>query len=208
MSKEYFDRVASQWDTMREVFFSEAVREKAFAAAGIEPGKVAADIGAGTGFITEGLVKSGLTVIAVDQSEEMLKQMQKNLDYTTAVQYRRGEAEALPIEDGTCDYVFANMFLHHVPAPPAAVKEMVRILKPGGILVVTDLDEHHFEFLREEQFDRWMGFKREDVRRWLSEAGLRKVAVDCLDENCCAQSCKDESASVSIFVATGRKPPL
>ena len=52
-SKKYFDKVSSQWDDMRKSFFSESVREKAFSVAGIQAGKIAADIGAGTGFMTE-----------------------------------------------------------------------------------------------------------------------------------------------------------
>jgi hypothetical protein len=51
-----------------------------------------------------------------------------------------------------------------------------------------------------------MGFKREDVRRWFEEAGLKNVNVDCVGESCCAQSsCGDEQASISIFVASGEK---
>jgi ubiquinone/menaquinone biosynthesis C-methylase UbiE len=58
------------------------------------------------------------------------------------------------------------MYLHHVELPSEAIKEMVRILKPGGKLVVTDLDEHAFEFLKEEHHDKWMGFRRDDIERW------------------------------------------
>ncbi|WP_243450372.1 hypothetical protein [Desulfosporosinus sp. Sb-LF] len=47
-SKEYFDTVASVWDNLRKDFFSETVREKAYQVAGVELGKTAADIGAGT----------------------------------------------------------------------------------------------------------------------------------------------------------------
>jgi ubiquinone/menaquinone biosynthesis C-methylase UbiE len=98
------------------------------------------------------------------------------------------------------------MYLHHVASPPQAIKEMVRLLKPGGKLVITDLDAHNFEFLRTEQHDRWLGFRREDVRRWFTAAGLKNVVVDCVGENCCAQSsCGCQSASVSIFVASGEK---
>jgi ubiquinone/menaquinone biosynthesis C-methylase UbiE len=205
-SKKYFDDVASQWDKMRETFFSEAVREKAFAVANIQPDQLAADIGAGTGFITEGLIKKGLRVIAIDQSEEMIRETQKKFKDYAKIDYRQGEAEDLPVEDESVDYVFANMYLHHVESPPVAIKEMMRILKPGGKLVITDMDEHNFEFLKIEQYDRWMGFKREDVKRWFIEAGLKEVMVDCVGENCCAPSCGgDEHASVSIFVAFGAK---
>ena len=69
-SREYFDGIAKEWDTMQRNFFTEKVREKAFTLADVKKGKLAADIGAGTGFITEGLVKKGVRVIAVDHSKK------------------------------------------------------------------------------------------------------------------------------------------
>jgi ubiquinone/menaquinone biosynthesis C-methylase UbiE len=205
-NEDYFDQVARQWDEMRKSFFSEAVRDRALSIAGVEKGRIAADIGAGTGFITEGLVRKGLQVIAVDRSEAMLAEMKKKFELSDEIDYRIGDAEKLPIPDGAVDYVFANMYLHHVESPLKAIREMVRILKPGGKLVVTDLDEHAFEFLRDEHHDRWMGFRREDIERWFKEAGLRNVSVECAGEDCCAQSsCGDEYARISIFVASGEK---
>ena len=204
-SKKYFDEVAQQWDNMQQSFFSEDIREKAFSVAGVKKGKIAADIGAGSGFISEGLIGKGLKVIAVDQSEAMLAEMRKKFSGTEGIEYRLGEAEKLPIPDEAVDYVFANMYIHHVESPQEAIKEMVRILKPGGELVITDMDEHEFKFLKEEHHDRWMGFKREDVRRWFEEAGLKNVIVDCVGESCCAQSSCGEHASISIFVASGEK---
>jgi ubiquinone/menaquinone biosynthesis C-methylase UbiE len=205
-SKDYFDRVATEWDGMREVFFSEAVRQKAMSVAQVQAGRLAADIGAGSGFITEGLVLRGVKVIAVDQSEAMLGEMQKKFSDVDSIEYRLGQAESLPVPNEGVDYVFANMYLHHVGSPPDAIGEMVRILKPYGKLVITDLDEHSFEFLRTEQYDRWLGFKRVDVERWLMEAGLHSVAADCIGEDCCAKSeCGEGFAAVSIFVAHGQK---
>jgi ubiquinone/menaquinone biosynthesis C-methylase UbiE len=205
-SKDYFDQVAHQWDKMRETFFSEKVREKAFSIANLKAGKVAADIGAGSGFITEGLIRRGIQVIAVDPSEAMLAEMKRKFIRLQEVDYRLGEAERLPIGNETVDYVFANMALHHVESPPVAIKEMVRILKPGGMAVITDLDEHHFEFLKVEHHDRWLGFKRKEIEQWFRDAALRNVAVDCVGENCCAQSSSGcDDASISIFVASGQK---
>jgi ubiquinone/menaquinone biosynthesis C-methylase UbiE len=206
-SKEYFDRVASQWDQMRRSFFSDKVRKVAVAKANVQPGKVAADIGAGTGFITEELVQNGLKVIAVDQSEAMLEELGKKFSQFDKVEYRKGVFNNLPLQNETVDFVFANMYLHHVELPQVAIEEMVRILKPGGKVVITDMDEHEFEFLRKEQQDRWLGFKREDIERWLNEAGLVNVKVGCVEENCCADSSEGtEKASISLFVASGLKP--
>ena len=205
-SKQYFDDVANQWDTMRASFFQEAVREQAIEKADIQAGQLAADIGAGTGFVTAGLMAAGAKVIAVDQSSAMLETMKKNFSDTTGIDYRVGEAENLPIDSNSVDYVFANMYLHHVENPEMAIQEMSRILKKGGKLLITDMDEHNHEWLRTEQFDRWLGFKREDVQQWFEATGLINVSVDCTDQNCCTSSdtCGD-MADISIFLAYGEK---
>lgn len=205
-SRTYFDDVAPQWDRLRESFFSDAVRDKAISVASVRPEGVAADIGCGTGFITEGLVQRGLKVIAIDASQAMLSEMKRKFAGLNLIDYRQGDAGSLPIQDETVDCAFANMYLHHIEVPPVAIKEMARILKPGGVLVITDLDEHHFEFLKREHNDQWMGFLREDIRRWLEDAGLQEVSTDCVGENCCASSsCGSERAEISIFIASGRK---
>ena len=204
-SKEFFNQVASQWDQMRTQFYSDRVRDKAMDVAGVVRGRKAADIGAGSGFITEGLLRRGLQVVAVDQSPEMLAEMKRKLG-AAPVDYRQGVAERLPLADAEVDYALANMYLHHVETPAAAIREMARVLKPGGRLVITDADEHNFEFLRTEHHDRWLGFKREDIRRWFEEAGLKQVQVGSLEETCCVDSqCGSEKASIGIFVASGVK---
>lgn len=178
MSKEYFNEIAANWDIIRESLFSAAIRDQAMAMAGVAAGKIAADIGAGTGFITEGLLARNISVIAVDQSEAMLAEMKAKFA-GQPVTYALGDAHTIGIADQTVDYVFANMFLHHVEKPSDVIEEMVRILKPGGKLVIADMDEHKSEFLRIEQHDRWLGFRREDIACWFKETGLMNVKIDC-----------------------------
>lgn len=201
--KAYFETVAPQWEQMRREFFSDDLRETALMAAEVKPGGVAADIGAGSGFISRGLAEKGVRVIAVDRSLAMLEQLESAIP---TAELRVGEAGHLPLEDGEVDYVFANMFLHHVADPAETLREMTRILRPGGKLVLTDLDRHGHDFLRVEHHDRWMGFDREQVAEWLTAAGLTQVRVDCARQNCCASS-RDgsDAAAVSIFLASGVK---
>ena len=98
------------------------------------------------------------------------------------------------------------MLLHHVEEPSRAIREMARVLKPGGIVLIIDLDSHEFEFLRTEHHDRWKGFERVNVEL-VKGAGLTNVAVESLGEDCCSKSSKgDAEATVSIFIASGRKP--
>ena len=205
-SKQFFDQVAGDWDAMRANFYSERVREKAFEIANVHPGQLAADVGAGTGFITEGLIRKGVRVIAIDQSEIMLEAMKKKFSDAGEIAYRLGEAGRLPLPDEWVEHVFANMYLHHVESPPQAIAEMARLLKPRGKLTITDVFEHGFEFLKTEHHDRWLGFRKEDLEEWLRLAGLKNVAVQSLNEECRVRSNDGtEQAVMEIFVAAGEK---
>lgn len=203
-SVPYFNQMAGQWDDLRQTFFSDSVREAALAAAGVQPGELAADIGAGSGFITEALIAAGLSVTAVDPSARMLEVMRGKFPGSAAVDCRVGTAEQIPLEAHSVRHAFANMCLHHVEDPAAAIRDMARIIQPGGKLVITDLDTHNFAFLRDEHQDRWMGFDRSDIARWFTEAGLIDVSVTSVGSDCCADSaCGTQRATVSIFLAIG-----
>jgi len=206
-SSQYFAGVADKWDAMRQVFFSDEVRKAAFRAAGIDTRAIlslAADIGAGTGFITEELVRAGLRVVAVDPVPEMLAVLAKK-PYAAAgnVECKQGEAERLPLADASVDFAFANMSLHHVGTPASAISEMCRVLKPNGRAVITDMDEHGFEDLSREHNDRWMGFPRADVASWMSDAGFADISIGSVGE-CCGGGIA--GTGIGIFVASGRRP--
>jgi len=206
MSEKYFDKVATEWDEIRTHLFPDAVREKAIAKTDIKTGDLAADIGAGTGFLSEILLSKGAKVIAFDQSTEMVNQLLNKFGNSPYFSAKKGIDTNLPADENTFDYVFANMYLHHVENPQTAINEMVRILKPGGKLVITDLDEHNFDFLVTEQNDVWKGFKRKDIKEWFQKAGLSEIAIGCIDENCCSASKEsNETAQISIFIAGGEK---
>jgi ubiquinone/menaquinone biosynthesis C-methylase UbiE len=205
-SRGYFDAIGSDWDRLQRAFYSDRVREKALTHARVQGGRRAADLGAGTGFITQGLIERGIRVIAVDPSPAMLEVVRRKFPWPKRVDCRTGEAEKLPIANASVDYCFANMCLHHVDDPRVAIAEMARILRPGGRAVVTDLDAHELACLSEEHHDRWKGFDREDIRRWFREAGLAEVRVDGLGEDCCPTGADGKGAAVSIFIASGTRP--
>ncbi|MGZ4947187.1 MAG: class I SAM-dependent methyltransferase [Halobacteriota archaeon] len=202
----YFDEIAPRWDDMRRTYFSERVRDRALSEARVQQGKLAADVGVGTGFITEGLIAYGVGVLAIDESLPMLQVLRRKAFSAVGLHCCIGTAERLPVRTGAVDYVFANMCLHHVVHPAAAIGEMARILKKGGMLIITDLDEHTFAFLTEERTDRWMGFGKGDVRTWFTETGLKDVTVRDTGERANVPSdSSDNRANIGIFMARGTK---
>lgn len=199
-SAVYFEKVADQWDQLRSGYFTEAVRDAAIAKAYLHPSMTVADIGAGTGFMTVGLAPLVSHVYVLDGSDAMLDVARKNLAQFTNLDFQVADGLSLPLPDASLDAVFANMYLHHCPDPLAAIKEMLRILRPGGRLVITDMDTHTHEWLKTEMADLWLGFERDQMRAWFAQAGLVNVIVDNT-----GQSCQSKQAEISIFVATGTK---
>ena len=204
-TREYFNNVATEWDSMRKRFFGDGVRRAAIAAADVTPGIVVADIGTGTGFMAEAALDAGARVIGVDLSEGMLQQVSARLA-GRAFEARQSSDTELPLADNEVDAVVANMFLHHAEDPAATIAQLARALKPGGRLVITDADTHTHEWLRVEQHDRWMGFDRADIARWFADAGLTDVTVVDTREICSPTSQCGTEAAITIFLARAIKP--
>lgn len=207
MSKTYFAGVAEQWDTLRASMFGEGVRSAALEQAALFPQAVAVDVGAGTGFIAQGLAPRVAQVHVVDYSPEMLAVARRNLAEYSNVEFHLANGATLPLSDSSADAVLANMYLHHAPDPQVAIREMTRLLKPGGRLVITDLDQHTHTWLQDEQGDLWLGFRRQQVFEWFQDSGLVNVRVEDTQQRCSSQSeDKGDSASIEIFIAIGTRP--
>jgi arsenite methyltransferase len=211
-SNDYFERVADDWDKLQAGYFTEAVRDVAMRKAYLRPEMVAADVGAGTGFIAAGLAPLVKKVYVLDGSPKMLAVAQRKLQAFSNLEFREADGLALPLPDSSVDVVFANMYLHHIPEPLAAVRELVRILGPGGRLVITDMDAHPYAWLKKEMADVWQGFERSQIQAWFEEAGLVNVIVDDTQQTCQASAQKApqsdtrlDKANISIFVASGTR---
>ncbi len=204
-AQTYFTQVAEQWDTLRSGYFTEQMRDAAIAKAALSAQAVVADIGTGTGFVAAGLAPRVARVFGFDASSDMLAVARRNLADFSNVELRQTPGDSLPLPDAALDGVFANMYLHHAPEPPRAIREMARVLKPGGVLCLTDLDAHNHDWQREQMADLWLGFDRDDIRRWLAAAGLTEIDVDCAAGTCNACGPDGTVEPLSIFVAIGRK---
>jgi ubiquinone/menaquinone biosynthesis C-methylase UbiE len=172
--QEFFERVAGDWDAMRLAYYDERVIEKMAEVSGVGESSEVADVGTGTGFIAAGLSSRVLRVVGIDSAPAMLEVARENLMALGAanVDLVLGEASRLPLEDGAVDAAFANMVLHHAEDPEAMLREMARVVRPGGTVAIADEVAHPYAWMREEHADIWLGFEWGQVGRYFATIGI------------------------------------
>jgi ubiquinone/menaquinone biosynthesis C-methylase UbiE len=175
-SEEFFASAAGQWDRLRREVFG---RDSALHAlpALVDPRWIVGDLGCGTGETSAALAPFVARTIAVDRSGEMLQAARRRLSDLPNVDVRRGELEALPIDDAELDAAVMLLVLHHVPDPAAALGEAARTMKPGARFVLCDMLPHDREEYKKEMGHVWLGFADDQLRRLLTGAGFADIRI-------------------------------
>ncbi|MDD3223698.1 MAG: class I SAM-dependent methyltransferase [Clostridium sp.] len=205
-SVEYFNNIAEKWNVIRSDYFEERLKYKVLSKVNVK-NKVTADLGCGSGFITLALAEDSSVVFSVDNSVNMLIELKKNVNNKSLnnVYPLKSSLTDISLFDESIDAVFINMALHHIKDAEKAIKEMYRILKKGGTVVVSDVMQHNGEWAREEMFDEWLGFSNEEITNWLEEVGFKNVNIENTDLFCKGYSSKGEYTKTGIFIASAQK---
>jgi ubiquinone/menaquinone biosynthesis C-methylase UbiE len=138
-----------------------------------------ADLGAGEGLVSQLLAQRARQVWCIDNSPRMVEvgsELAKKNGLANLV-YKLGDIEHVPLPDKSVDLAILSQALHHAQHPQVAVDEAFRILRPGGQLLILDLNEHAFEKARELYADVWLGFKESALHGFLKKAGFAKAEV-------------------------------
>jgi ubiquinone/menaquinone biosynthesis C-methylase UbiE/DNA-binding MarR family transcriptional regulator len=165
------------------------------------PPMVVGDLGAGEGTFSQLLAQRAERVIAVDNSANMVEFGAKlaRENGLANLEYRLGDLESPPIDDGTLDLAFFSQSLHHALHPRQAVCAAYRLLKPGGRIVILDLKRHNFEQAREMYADTWLGFSEVELRAFLEEAGFARVESWIVDR-------EKQTPALETILAIGARP--
>lgn len=158
------------------------------ALAGLKPGETVLDLGAGAGidcFLAARKVGPAGRVIGVDMTPEMLDRARGNARTSglTNVEFRLGEIENLPVADGSVDVVISNCVINLSTDKPRVFREALRVLRPGGRLMVSDLalKKPIPQALRDsaEAYVACIGgaLLKDDYLGHIRKAGFRKIAV-------------------------------
>lgn len=168
-TRQFFDEIAPEWDRMTaevlgDLDLTKEIRDR------LTSCDCAADIGCGPGDMLEILAGISHQVIGVDNSPKMLELAEERFSGDARMSLRIGEMTHLPLRDWEADCTVMSLVLHHLARPLDALKEVGRVLKIGGKLLVAEFDRHENELMRSEYGDRRLGIPRTKMLEWFDQA--------------------------------------
>ena len=177
----WFDRRAGAYEGGFTARWRDPVQQGAFDALELTGNDRLLDVGCGTGAATRNAAGIAGSVVGVDLSAEMLREAEQLAGGLDDVASMQADAEALPFADASFTAALCTNSFHHYPEPENALREMARVLAPGGRLVVGDPCADVWTvrvadvFLKRMEPGHIRLYRSDEMASFLSGAGLIKV---------------------------------
>lgn len=166
------------------------------------------DIATGPGYIAEAFAGSAREVVGVDLTEAMLAIAKERTQqrHISNVSFRAADAQNLPFENGAFDVVVCRLTLHHLQKPLQVLREMARVCRAGGTVLVEDIyASEHSE--RAAYQDRWEILRDPSHVRTLPLSELLQLFRDAGLETDSVATADDLTPEVERWLATTKAPP-
>lgn len=136
-ARRWFDRRAGTYESGATSRWRDPVQRAALEALELTPADRVLDVGCGTGAASRTAAGTAESVVGVDLSPEMIRQA-RSLAGASNLRFEIADAGRLPFDDGSFTAVLCSNSLHHHPDPRRSVREMARVLVPGGRVAIGD----------------------------------------------------------------------
>jgi ubiquinone/menaquinone biosynthesis C-methylase UbiE len=179
----WFDRRAGAYEGGFTARWRDPVQRGAFEALELTANDRLLDVGCGTGAASRRAATVAAAVVGIDLSYEMLREASRLADGQEGVGFLRADAEALPFADASFSAAICTNSFHHYPDPARAVREIVRVLTPGGRLVLGDPCADVWTVRVADVFLRWLEpghiglYRSNEMASFLYGAGLVDVRI-------------------------------
>ena len=182
-ARRWFDRRAERYERGIGSKWLAGMQRQALDALALAPDDVVLDVGCGPGAAVRDASPIVARVVGIDLSPEMIRRAQEASPGLANVEFRVADSENIPFEDAEFTAVLCSTSFHHYPHPQIAVREMARVLRPGGRLVLADASADlpaarvaDF-FLRRFEPGHVRLHRTEELASFLYGAGLAEVRV-------------------------------
>ena len=194
----FFADAAEHWESIRHELYGKRFTTDAMLGL-IPPSWTVADLGCGSGILAGQLAPFVEQIIGIDNSDPMLVAAQQRTENANNIELRKGELTSLPIDDGSVDATLCVIVLSYIEDAAAAVKEMARILKPGGRAVIVDLLAHNRDPFRRQMGQVHSGFTTSRLTELFEQAGFA-------DTRCRPLPPSPDATGPALLLATAMKP--
>ena len=182
-ARRWFDRRAASYESGVTSRWRDPVQRASLDALHIGAGDRLLDVGCGTGAASRSAASVAASVVGIDLSPEMIRQAQQLAEGFANVHFEIADSEHLPFEDGAFTAVLCSNSFHHYPDPAQAVREMARVLAPGGRLVIGDACSDRTAarvadvFLRRFEPGHVRLYRSDELGSFVRDAGLSRVGL-------------------------------
>ncbi len=173
-AQRFYRQLSKVYDTwLRDLFWTKEMREFGIRMAGLRKGMRVLDVGCGTGFFTEGILQETEEVYGIDITAQQIARAVRKVRAPIV----RGDAEQLPFRGETFDAVLSAGSIEYWPSPVRALREMWRVLTPGGLALVGGPTRPRDRLYRLLADNMMFFYDEEEARAMFSEAGFIEVQV-------------------------------
>jgi ArsR family transcriptional regulator len=197
-SKSFFANAVGQWDATRDACYGRSLNAEAFLAL-LPRDWTVADFGCGNGTLTTQLARHVRQAVGIDNSPEMLDAAHAHAGSLDNLTFHEADLTDTPLDDASVDASLCVLVLTYLEDPAAVIREMRRVTRPGGSVVVIDLLAHNRDDFRRQMNQQTNGFTPEVLRCAMNDAALQYITVTPLPTD-------PQATGPALLLARGEVP--